>query len=1063
MLVFFDFPIKGLFRESFLDTLLFSLFWIIVVHSINKQLAVLSPAEKAALYEIPDFDEEQRLEYFNFTPEEEALMRNQPSLLHQTHCALQIGYFKAKHFFFKVDWKEMQEDVNFILQQYFDGKTYRQVALKKQPYYAQCHAIATHFGYQFWAKDFEPELLEQSQQALRKDVSPQFIVMELLEWLRNKKIIRPRYTTLQGIVSKAINLEFNRLEKLMDDSLSDHDKSTLQALLVEDGTLSQLAELKRDPKEFKARMMSAEREKFTALKPLYLLAKNILPILALSKQNMTYYGSLIHYYTIYELRKKIRPTQAYLYLLCYIRERYCQLNDNSVDAFLHHLKQMENELKPKSQNAFAEHVIQQHHHWQNERVTLRRLAQVFVDQEVRDDIQFGQVRKKVFDSIAPREQLQGTAENTDDNSLKKMDFTWLTISEIFPRYKSHLRPIIMTLDFSSITADSLWLSAITWLKNVFSRDKPLNQYPFSDFPEGTLPSRLNHYFTFTNDKGEKKLHGDRYEFWVYRQLKKRLKSGELYLSDSIQHRSLQEELNEAKTNGAQSQTLDLPSLNESIKERLDKKFAELDMAWETFNTDLAQGKLTHLEFDEEKEILHLRKSNDEKEPEYQHNLYSQLPLCDISDVLQFVNEQCNYSSAFTHIQPRYAKQPINEKGLRATIIAQAVNNGNLKMAELSNIPYDSLLDIYKSRLRLQTLKAGNDNISNDIADMSIFPYYSLDIAVLYGGVDGQKYEVANPTIKAKNSKKYFKKGKGVVAYTLLASHIPLQVELIGAHEHESYFAFDIWYNNTSNILPDALTGDSHLMNKINFAIMDWFGGSLFPRFTHLQSQLKHLYCTDDLSKYSNFLIKPVGQINRQLIEEEWENIKPIISALGLKNITQSTLVKKLCTYSTDNCTRKAIMEYDKLIRSIYTLKYFRDRKLQQNVHRSQNRVEAYHQLRAAIATAYGKKYLSGRSDREVEISNQCGRLIANAIIHYNSAILSKLLKKFEAEGHTEGIAMLKKISPVAWQHINFHGHFIFSDDGKRINIDEMVSKLGLLTRKLRKSSKACAEISEVCG
>lgn len=477
---------------------------------------MLSPAEKAALYEIPDFDEEQRLEYFNFTPEEEALMRNQPSLLHQTHCALQIGYFKAKHFFFKVDWKEMQEDVNFILQQYFDGKTYRQVALKKQPYYAQCHAIATHFGYQFWAKDFEPELLEQSQQALRKDVSPQFIVMELLEWLRNKKIIRPRYTTLQGIVSKAINLEFNRLEKLMDDSLSDHDKSTLQALLVEDGTLSQLAELKRDPKEFKARMMSAEREKFTALKPLYLLAKNILPILALSKQNMTYYGGLIHYYTIYELRKKIRPTQAYLYLLCYIRERYCQLNDNSVDAFFHHLKQMENELKPKSQNTFAEHVIQQHHHWQHERVTLRRLAQVFVDQEVRDDIQFGQVRKKVFDSIAPREQLQGAAENSDDNSLKKMDFTWLTISEIFPRYKWHLRPIIMTLDFSSITADSLWLSAITWLKNVFSRDKLLSQYPLSNFPEGTLPSRLSNYLTFTNDKGEKKLHGDRYEFWVYR-------------------------------------------------------------------------------------------------------------------------------------------------------------------------------------------------------------------------------------------------------------------------------------------------------------------------------------------------------------------------------------------------------------------------------------------------------------------------------------------------------------------------------------------------------------------
>lgn len=134
------------------------------------------------------------------------------------------------------------------------------------------------------------------------------------------------------------------------------------------------------------------------------------------------------------------------------------------------------------------------------------------------------------------------------------------------------------------------------------------------------------------------------------------------------------------------------------------------------------------------------------------------------------------------------------------------------MAEISDIPYDSLLDAYQSRVRLSTLKKGKDMIEDDIAQMPIFPYYSLDMAILYGGVDGQKFEVARPTLKARRSKKYFKKGKGVVAYTLL--------------------------------------------------------------------------------------------------------------------------------------------------------------------------------VRAAIATAYGKKQLSGRGDREIEISKQCGRLIANAIIHYNSALLS---------------------------------------------------------------------------
>ena len=108
--------------------------------------------------------------------------------------------------------------------------------------------------------------------------------------------------------------------------------------------------------------------------------------------------------------------------------------------------------------------------------------------------------------------------------------------------------------------------------------------------------------------------------------------------------------------------------------------------------------------------------------------------------------------------------------------------------------------------------------------MSIFPSYSFDLEILYGGVDGQKFEAETPTIKTRYSKKYFRKGKGIVAYILLANHIPLQTELIGANEHESYFLFDIWHNNTSEISPEIITGDMHSINRANFAIMHWFGG-----------------------------------------------------------------------------------------------------------------------------------------------------------------------------------------------------------------------------------------------
>jgi hypothetical protein len=71
-------------------------------------------------------------------------------------------------------------------------------------------------------------------------------------------------------------------------------------------------------------------------------------------------------------------------------------------------------------------------------------------------------------------------------------------------------------------------------------------------------------------------------------------------------------------------------------------------------------------------------------------------------------------------------------------------------------------------------------------------------------VDGQKFEVSDLTIKARHSRKYFGRGKGVVAYMLLANHVPLQSQLIGTHEHESHYGFDIYYHNNSDVMPDVI-------------------------------------------------------------------------------------------------------------------------------------------------------------------------------------------------------------------------------------------------------------------
>ncbi|WP_420130708.1 Tn3 family transposase, partial [Rhodoferax ferrireducens] len=108
--------------------------------------------------------------------------------------------------------------------------------------------------------------------------------------------------------------------------------------------------------------------------------------------------------------------------------------------------------------------------------------------------------------------------------------------------------------------------------------------------------------------------------------------------------------------------------------------------------------------------------------------------------------------------------------------------------------------------------------------------------------------------------------------------------MLGANQHESYWVVDICYNNTSDIKPTTITGDMHSINMANFPILHWFGMNLAPRFTNLHAQLKHLYRGPDQEGYADFLIQPVGQIDRHLIAAEKSNLDHIAATLGLKEM-----------------------------------------------------------------------------------------------------------------------------------------------------------------------------------
>jgi hypothetical protein len=134
---------------------------------------------------------------------------------------------------------------------------------------------------------------------------------------------------------------------------------------------------------------------------------------------------------------------------------------------------------------------------------------------------------------------------------------------------------------------------------------------------------------------------------------------------------------------------------------------------------------------------------------------------------------------------------------------------------------------------------------------------------------------------------------------------------------------------------------------------------------------------------------------------------------------------------------EALTEYNHLVTASYLLNYIDDAGLRNHVQRSVNGGEACHQLRRAISDVNGDRF-RGNSDEEIQLWNECLRLVTSAIIYFNSRVLSDLFRSFEQQKDEQKLAIVKQASPVAWYNINIKGMYRFKSSGKVPDLEQMM-------------------------
>ncbi len=1003
-------------------------------------LHILEAEEIAHIYSLPDFTPDERAIFFSLSTQEREQLSKLRGIASKVYFILQLGYFKAKHLFFIFDFEDRVVDTAFILAKYFPSANRKELLTVSRPTrQSQQNHICALFDYQTYDKVFEQLLLQKATVLAKRHNHAVYLFRSILQYFHTQKVIIPAYSFLQReIVSPTIRKEHLRLEQFIDNKMSDAEKRLVDGLLekpkddMHPFTLQQ-----KEPSSFDYYQVRKLLIRQQQLHPIFEVAKKLCKQMDIANENIRYYSSLATEQKVYNL-KRLQSNMLYVYLLCFTHNRYHQVNDILAEALKFYVLGLEKSAEKSAQTQIYAHQLAS-----NE--ALEKVPEIlaFFRNDKRDKTPFNEVKKEAFAILTPQE-FDLVIDTIHRNKPDKKVLTWMYYQLKKRLISLYLRPLCFHFEFDNNSNSESLIQAIEFLKDeLVTNNKLPTKINIEDLPCGFLTN--NRKKLIKDEDGNIQL--PKYEMALYQALRNKLEAGDVFISDSFINKNLDDDLISKEEWSIDKlniiRKLDAPKIMKSAQQVITDWKSIIEALYKRTNQRIKKGLNPSVQIDGKHKdgsikwhLIYTETSNP-----LNHQIYRQFAPIDIASLLKLVDNHTNFLSSFTHLFGSKVNRNTDKHKLIACIVAFATNYGIGKMASISDMSYQDLATTANTLIYLDNLREANRRLINKLRKLPMYKHYQMQPGVVHSSSDGQKYYTQIPTINSRYSPKYFGLEKGVSSLTNVADNVLVNGGLIGANEYEGNYVFDLVYNNDTDIQTDIHSTDSHGINQVNFAILDMFGYQFAPRYKNISSKAKTIYSFQHPSKYKNYLLQPKRLIKENLIIEEWDNFQRILASLGMKTTTQSTIIKKLSSTKRNNKIKRAIVEYDNIVETYHKLRYIDDPIYQKQINTVLNRGEHINKLRKHLFHADGGRF-KVHTVMEQKIWMECNRLVANAIIYYNTWLLSELLSYHESQGNIITTDLIKKVSPIAWQHIHIYGRYIF-------RVGKVILDVGTMVRKIK--------------
>ena len=214
---------------------------------------------------------------------------------------------------------------------------------------------------------------------------------------------------------------------------------------------------------------------------------------------------------------------------------------------------------------------------------------------------------------------------------------------------------------------------------------------------------------------------------------------------------------------------------------------------------------------------------------------------------------------------------------------QAFGFGTLKMADMSDLEISQLRAMREDFVRVDTLCAANEIVSNHIHSLPIFNQWNLMDEKVLADADGQKFATTDSTIQSRYSRKHLGKGRGISLYTLLANYVAVNAKNIGLNEYEGHSLYDMIYNNKTDIDIHMVTGDNHSLNKLNFVTLDSIDVDYVPSIKNVRDAADDIYTAEPLD-FDTGILKP--KITADRIRSQRRGVMRVLLSLIMQENNQ---------------------------------------------------------------------------------------------------------------------------------------------------------------------------------